>query len=120
MLKWAGVEKIFLGSSGHDGRDALEKVVGHLKKGYNTLVACDGPAGPYKEVKAGVLEMSLNTQIPIIPITFRLTRFFTLSGWDKKRVPYPFSTIYVDYRPKVVVTKANYEDSRKAIAQGMG
>ena len=120
ILKFVGTEKIFLGSTGHGGKGALEKVIAHLKKGYNTLVACDGPAGPFKEMKYGVLEMSKQANIPVVAVKFSASKYFTMPGWDRKIAPYPFSTITVEYQKPVFVTEGNYEESAKIVAEGMG
>lgn len=120
ILKLAGVRKIFLGSTGHGGKRALENVVAYLKNGHNTLVACDGPAGPYKQLKYGVLEMSKQANVPVIAIKFTASKYFTLPGWDRKRIPYPFTTISVEYQEPVFVSEENYSRSAGIIAAGMG
>lgn len=97
ILGWMGMKKLFLGSSGHGGREAMLKVVEHLKQGYNTFLNPDGPAGPYHVMKPGALEMSRLSGVPVVPIRFELSNYFRLKGWDKKKVPLPFSTIRVIY-----------------------
>ena len=103
-LRWMGMKKLFLGSSGHGGRDAMMQVVEHLRKGYNTLINPDGPAGPPKELKPGVINMSALSGIPIVPIRFELSNYVRLKGWDRKKVPMPFSTIKVIYGKAVQIT----------------
>lgn len=120
ILGFMGIKKLILGSTGHGGRDAMVQIVDYLKEGYNTLLACDGPAGPYKELKYGVLEMSKLSGVPVIPIKFEISKFFTLSGWDKKKMPLPFSTIKVIYQPAILVDDGNYEESKEAVTQAMG
>lgn len=120
VLKFVGVEKIFLGSTGHSGKPALEKVIEYLNRGYNTLVACDGPAGPYKELKYGVLEMSKRTGIPVVAIKFTASNYFTLPGWDKKKFPYPLSKIVVEYQDPVFVSEEIYMETARLVSEGMG
>jgi len=103
-LRWMGMKKLFLGSSGHGGKEAMLSVVEHLKQGYNTMINPDGPAGPYKELKPGVLNMSRLSGVPIVPIQFELSNYFRLKGWDKKKVPLPFSRIKVVYRKPFLVS----------------
>lgn len=117
LLHLTGVEHICLGSSGNDGKAALENVTGYLRQGYSTLVASDGPAGPAQQLKPGVLWMSRDAQIPVIPLRFVCSRGFKLGGWDKKFVPGLFSKITVIAGPPVQVTEANIDASRKAIEQ---
>jgi len=120
ILKIVGVKKIFLGSTGHGGKGALEKVIEYLEKGYNTLVACDGPSGPYKEMKSGILEMSKEAGVPVISIKFTASKYFTLPGWDKKQVPYPFTKVTAEYQTPVFVNEENYQESAAIISEGMG
>jgi len=109
VLRWMGMKRLFLGSSGHGGRKAMLKVVQELKSGCNAFLNPDGPAGPYKVLKPGVLEMSKLSGIPIVPIRFELSNYFRLKGWDKKKVPLPFSKIRVIYGKAVVVREENIE-----------
>ena len=120
ILHWMGLKKLFLGSSGHGGKDALEQIINEINCGYNTMVACDGPAGPYKVLKKGVLEMSRQTGVPVIPISFELSNYFILPGWDKKILPLPFTTVKVTYQESIVVTDNNYEEAKRKISQLMG
>lgn len=111
ILNWMGMKKLFLGSSGHGGREAMLNVVEHLKQGYNTMINPDGPAGPPKILKQGVLEMSKLSGVPVVPVRFELSRSFRLGAWDRKRIPIPFSTIRVVYGKAVAVNERNYESA---------
>ena len=116
LLKLMGTQKIVLGSSGHSGRAALEEVVDYLKQESNTLMTPDGPAGPVKELKHGVLDMSMASGIAVVPLKVRTSRAFILNAtWDNKRIPLPFSTITIEYGNPVIVTKENYEIARMQI-----
>jgi lysophospholipid acyltransferase (LPLAT)-like uncharacterized protein len=111
LLHLTGVEHICLGSSGNNGKAALENVIGFLKQGYSTVVACDGPAGPPMQLKPGVLWMSRDAGIPIIPLRFSYSKATQLGGWDKKIVPLPFSKITVIVGAGIQVTDANFNIS---------
>lgn len=117
VLSWMGTEKIVLGSSGHSGKEGLKVVIGYLNKGFNTLVSTDGPHGPVKVVKDGVLQMSLKTGLPIVPVRYRMSRSFRLSTWDRKIIPFPFTTIEVFYEKPVFVTEENYEFAKAELTE---
>jgi len=108
VLKWMGTQKIVLASSGHSGKEGLKIVIDYLKNGFSTLVSTDGPNGPVKVVKEGVLQMSLKTGLPVIPVRYKISRSFTLPTWDGKVIPIPFSTIQIIYEDPVFVTEENY------------
>ena len=60
------------------------------------LVTCDGPKGPAREVKAGILYLAQKTGLPIIPIANALSRKLEFSrAWDRFQVPLPFSKAVV-------------------------
>lgn len=119
MLYLMGTE-IALGSSGNSGKAALQKVIAGLQAGKNTVITPDGPAGPEKVLKKGVLQMSLHSGVPIVPMRFVLSRAYRYPfGWDHKRMPYPFSSIDIVYGQPVVVTEDNYEPVRVELGAWM-
>lgn len=117
LLRLTGIKHICLGSSGNSGKQALEKVIGFLKKGYSTTVACDGPAGPPYVLKPGVLLMSRDAHIPVIPLHFSCNRYTRLGAWDKKIVPGLFSTITICAGAPVQVEADNLESSATIVTQ---
>jgi lysophospholipid acyltransferase (LPLAT)-like uncharacterized protein len=117
LLYLTGVEKICLGSSGNSGKQALENVIGFLKQGYSTTVACDGPAGPPLMMKPGVLLMSRDAQIPVVPLRFSSAKSYRLGGWDKKVMPFLFSPITVYIGEPVQVTEQNFKEAQKRLEE---
>ena len=115
LLHLTGVEHICLGSSGNNGKAALENVMGYLKQGYSTMVAVDGPAGPAYQLKPGILWMSRDALIPVVPLRLSCSRGFRLGGWDKKFVPFLFSEITVTVGKKIQVHENDLEGSSAAI-----
>ena len=115
LLRLTGVEHICLGSSGNSGKEALEKVVGFLKQGYSTTIASDGPAGPPQVLKPGVLWMSRDAQVPIIPLHFSCSRSIRLGGWDRKVIPGLFSTVTITVGTPIQVTPANLQEAEQQL-----
>lgn len=119
IKKLIGVKELAFGASGHDGKAALQKVLNRLSEGWSTFLTPDGPKGPLKVAKNGVLIMSLKTGTPIIPIRFQLKKAWRLRSWDRKRYPPFFSTLVIIYGTPRIVTKANFEEVRKQISEEM-
>ena len=121
ILYWKGVEKLMLGSSGNSGREAKEKVEEYLRKGYSTCMAVDGPAGPPLVMKAGAMQMALETGVPIICLQYIPQRKPLILGftWDKKVLPMPFTTVIVKVSGPYYVTKDNYEAVSRVVEEGM-
>jgi lysophospholipid acyltransferase (LPLAT)-like uncharacterized protein len=118
--KWIGFKELAYGASGIDGQSALSQVLHRLREGWSTFIAPDGPKGPAKMIKKGVLEMSLHSSTPIIPIRFDVCKERRDNNWDHKRIPHLFSNINVTYGSPIYVTADNYEESKIMIAQCMG
>jgi lysophospholipid acyltransferase (LPLAT)-like uncharacterized protein len=59
-------------------------------------IAPDGPKGPARYVKEGVLRLARLTGLPIIPVGVSMKNPITLGSWDNFKVPMLFSrcTIY--------------------------
>ena len=120
ILFFAGTKKLALGSSGNSGREALKEVIKHLKLGYNTLITPDGPSGPLKELKQGVLDMSSESGVEVVPFKIITPIAWTVGfTWDGKRIPMPFSKIIVEYGKPVKVLTGNYEEAQEEITAQM-
>jgi len=115
FLGWMGVAPIVLGSSGHGGRQALEALVPLLAGGASTFLNPDGPHGPAREVKDGVLELSLRTGLPVVALHIRCRRALRLPTWERKVLPLPGSQVEVIYSQPLVVTERNREEARAAL-----
>lgn len=119
LQKMIGVKELAVGTSGIAGQKALQKVIARLKDGWSTFITPDGPHGPLKKAKHGVLQMSLQSGTPIIPVGFYLEKEWRSNSWDKKRYPPLGVRLIVHYGKPVVVTKKNYDIARKLISEGM-
>lgn len=110
MVKWMGVKELAYGSSGNKGKVALERVLHQLRNGYSTMINPDGPAGPPKQLKPGVLIMAKETGVPIIPITMSASPKWVIGTWDSKKMPLPFSHIRIEYHRPIYIEN-DFDDS---------
>eukprot|EP01100_Stratorugosa_tubuloviscum_P015367 TRINITY_DN877_c0_g1_i2.p1 TRINITY_DN877_c0_g1~~TRINITY_DN877_c0_g1_i2.p1 ORF type:complete len:392 (+),score=149.79 TRINITY_DN877_c0_g1_i2:44-1219(+) len=123
VLKLFG-EKVALGSAGHpSGIEAANEVVEYLKQGCSTVIFPDGPKGPAKKLKKGVLHMSLQSGVPIIPVRFCLdkARHIRLPTWDKKILLLPFAgEVKIILGEPIYVTKETLNEDAQKVAQALG
>lgn len=119
LLKLGGI-RVLLGSGGEEGRNAAERLVGLLRRGWSTAISPDGPHGPQGVLKRGVLHVARQSGVPIVPVEFIPSRTFAWPSWDKKPVPMPFSTIVVVLGEPVVVRESDFEAAAARVADGMG
>jgi lysophospholipid acyltransferase (LPLAT)-like uncharacterized protein len=84
------------GSSTRGGQKALVELVRNLKNGIPAALTVDGPKGPSKVVKFGVIEAAKLSNTCIVPFTAYPTKYWTLiKSWDQFRVPKPFCKMVV-------------------------
>ncbi len=84
------------GKRSEAARLALE--LAHIgQAGESLVVSCDGPLGPYRVAKPGVLIVARESGIPIQPWAVSIRPAIRLSGrWDRHLVPLPFCRMRVD------------------------
>ena len=67
------------------------------RDGESLVVSCDGPLGPYRVAKPGVLIVARESGIPIQPWAVAIRPAWRLTGrWDRHLVPLPFCRMRVD------------------------
>ena len=90
--------KVIRGSSSDKGKEAFEGIVEALKvPGSLVAMTPDGPKGPAKIPKAGVVKAAQNTGVAIIPAASHCTKHWGFKNWDTFYIPKPFGRIEVIY-----------------------
>lgn len=87
------------GSTSRGGREALEEMTDLVRDGSNPFAALtvDGPRGPWRKVKPGIVALARRLEAPICAVTFSCRRRWVLHSWDHMVLPKPFSKIVVAY-----------------------
>lgn len=80
----------------------------------------DGPQGPAFVLKKGILHLSLQSGVPVVPVRLFSSAFHELNSWDRKRIPRPFSTIRFVFGDPVHVTEENFEHAHDLIERELG
>ncbi len=83
--------KIVRGSSSRGGARVLGEMIRNVRRGTVGAFAVDGPRGPGRVVKPGIIFAARKLGIPIIPVTTSAhpSRIFG-SAWDRYMLPMPF------------------------------
>ena len=120
VLSLVGVKQLVSASTGNGRRTAVEEIVRYLKEGYSTFITPDGPNGPPRILKKGVLHMAVQSGVPILPVRISANRCFRTDSWDRKMQALPFSTIDVVVGTPIAVTTSNFEESIEALIEALG
>jgi lysophospholipid acyltransferase (LPLAT)-like uncharacterized protein len=74
------------------------------REGSSLVVSCDGPLGPYRVAKPGILIVARAAGIPIQPWAVSIRPPWRLSGrWDRHLVPLPFCRMRVDEGEQITI-----------------
>ena len=65
----------------------------------------DGPRGPRREIKIGMLLAAQKTGVPIYLVRIRAKGFRLEKAWDKSLIPYPFSRITLIQSEPIYIDK---------------
>lgn len=79
------------GSSTRGGVAGMRDVLRKVAAGYDFGIAPDGPRGPRRVAKPGVIAASRIAGLPIVPVAFSASRAWRLRSWDRTLVPRPFA-----------------------------
>ncbi len=86
------------GSSTRGASDAVRGMLKALKSGLDLGITPDGPKGPQREIKEGVMYLARKLGVPILPISSAQSNRLVFSkSWDRFHLPLPFGRAVVVY-----------------------
>jgi lysophospholipid acyltransferase (LPLAT)-like uncharacterized protein len=92
------------GSSTRGGKKAMTEMIKFVEEGYPAAITIDGPKGPAKEVKPGIIKIAELTGAMIVPYGIYPEKFWSFNkAWDKFRLPKPFTRVFVRYGDPIMV-----------------
>jgi lysophospholipid acyltransferase (LPLAT)-like uncharacterized protein len=98
------------GSSSRGGAAGLRTMLRLARDGHDLGITPDGPKGPPREAKPGVIAVARMAGIPIVPVSFSARPARRLGSWDRTLLPLPFSRgRYLFGEPIHVPREANRE-----------
>lgn len=84
------------GSSSRGGTEGLRQLYkAVVKDGGSPITIPDGPRGPARRCKPGVVALAQTTRAPILPLSYSADRAWRLRSWDRLIIPRPFSRVAV-------------------------
>lgn len=103
--RWLGFRCV-RGSSTRGGVGALKDLTEKIIGGEIGGMVGDGPVGPPRVAKMGVLFMSRNAEVPVIPVLWGADRCWVLNTWDRFLIPKPFARVVICYADPIWVPQS--------------
>ncbi len=112
VLESFGVHSV-RGSSSRRGAQALRELTTWGRRGYDIAITPDGPRGPRYAVQDGVIALAQLTEMPIVPVSARISWKMVIKSWDAFQVPLPFSRCEIFFGPTIRVPRGASEAERE-------
>ena len=103
------------GSSTRGGSRAMREFVRAAREMEgDLLITVDGPRGPAREIKEGILLAASLTGLPIVPIGMAVDRAWYAKSWDRHVVAKPFARVVLALGEELHVPRV--EDREELVA----
>lgn len=93
------------GSSSRGGAGALRALVRMVREGSTVAIQTDGPTGPARVSKIGMVSLARLTERPISPLTISARPCIQFGSWDGTLLPLPFARVLCSYGPAIAVPR---------------
>lgn len=93
------------GSSSRGGASALRALMRTVEEGFTISIQTDGPRGPARISKRGMVRLARSTGRPISTLTFSAKPCIRFRSWDGTLLPLPFSRVLCRFGPAIVVPR---------------
>lgn len=103
------------GSSSRRGAEALVGLARAMRAGAHAGVTPDGPKGPRRVFKPGVLALARISRRPVVLLGIRYHRAWRLRSWDRFALPVPFSRVDVTLEPFDAVAAGTPSEAAMAV-----
>jgi lysophospholipid acyltransferase (LPLAT)-like uncharacterized protein len=105
------------GSSSQGGVAAARRVTRLLQAGVTAAVVTDGPRGPARRSKPGVVTLARLTGVSITPVAFTAHPCLRFRSWDEMLLPLPFARVTCRLSTPIPVARNTPPDADEQIAQ---
>lgn len=95
--------RVVRGSSSAGGGEALDRMVELGREGWPLAITPDGPRGPARRSKPGVVRIAARSGLSVVPVGACPERCWTMRSWDEFIVPKPFTVVHVEFAPPIDV-----------------
>jgi hypothetical protein len=86
-----------------------------IERGITISILTDGPRGPARVSKDGIVSLARRTSRPISPVAFSASRCLRFHSWDGTLLPLPFARVLCSHGPEIEVPKQAEPDVEEVI-----
>lgn len=115
VMTYLGIHSV-AGSSSRSGREALFKLMDRLKAGDHIAITPDGPKGPARKLKNGVIRIAERSGASIYPYAIAAEKKWTFRSWDQMILPKPFTRAVRIMGDEIVIPPKLDKDALEAYA----
>ncbi len=105
------------GSSSRGGAAALRGLVRLVSSGTTVSLPVDGPNGPARRAKLGVVSLARLTGVAITPLAFSARPCMRFGSWDGTLLPSPFARVTCRFGPPIAVQREVSPEDEERIAR---
>jgi lysophospholipid acyltransferase (LPLAT)-like uncharacterized protein len=107
------------GSSSRGGSAALLGLVRQHEEGTTVAVLVDGPRGPARVAKTGIVSLARLADAPIQPVAFSARPAIRIGSWDQSLVPLPFARVVCAFGQPIESISDADEESEQVAARAL-
>jgi len=93
------------GSSTRGGVGALRGLLAAHRAGEDVVLIPDGPRGPRRSAKPGLVLVARSVDAPVVPVSFAAAPHRRLRSWDRMAIPLPFARVAIRFGAPVAVAR---------------
>jgi lysophospholipid acyltransferase (LPLAT)-like uncharacterized protein len=115
VMEYFGFHMIRGSSNKKDGLAAFKEVLRALKNNEIVAITPDGPRGPRMRIGGNVVKIAQMQNVPIIPVTYSISKCKILKSWDSFMLAKPFSRGIFIYGEPIYPPQKNDENTLENI-----
>jgi lysophospholipid acyltransferase (LPLAT)-like uncharacterized protein len=105
------------GSSSRGGSTVVRKILRQMDQGISVAVLVDGPRGPARAAKTGIISIARLSGKTIQPIAISARPALRLRSWDETLIPLPFARVVCAFGEPLRVPEIPDESEKQAAAR---
>jgi lysophospholipid acyltransferase (LPLAT)-like uncharacterized protein len=111
--------KSVVGSTSKGGARALREMVKWINAGEYIGITPDGPRGPRMRISDGVIALSRLSGVPIVPVSYSVSRGKNVGSWDRFLIAYPFGRGVFIWGDPIHIGKDDQDQTRLAVENSL-